>query len=94
METCADESLNSAEEHHWFAEHLVMRLSLRQEFLNLFGFPTRLVEFPIGRSYARCLLDCVKEASEGKYLEELARYLFLLIAGWVPTQNIYHYRGW
>jgi hypothetical protein len=38
------------------------------------------------------MLSRVEKNPEGEPLEELARYLMLLLAGWVPTKNVYHPR--
>jgi hypothetical protein len=92
MERCAEENLSNNQTHTLFAEHVVMQLSLRHEYSSLFSYPTSLVEFPIGRAYAAAMLSRVKEKPEGEPLEELARYLMLLLAGWVPTKNVYHAR--
>ena len=92
METCAEEDLSSNQTHTLFAEHVVMQLSLKHEYSSLFSYPTSLVEFPIGRAYAETMLSRVEEKPEGEPLEELARYLMLLLAGWVPTKNVYHPR--
>jgi hypothetical protein len=92
MERCAEENLSSNQTHTLFAEHVVMQLSLRHEYSNLFSYPTSLVEFPIGRAYAATMLSRVEKKPEGEPLEELARYLMLLLAGWVPTKNVYHAR--
>ncbi len=89
MKKCAEESLASAQLHSRYAEHLVMQLSLEPDFTHLFSHQTALIEFPIGRAYAATMLKRMKESSEGKTLEEFARYLMLLLAGWVPTENIY-----
>jgi hypothetical protein len=89
MERCARENLDGNEQHKLFAEHLVMQLSLEPEHTYLFARPTSLIEFPIGSAYTLAMVDVVKSNSEGKLLEELARYLVLLLAGWVPTKNVY-----
>ncbi len=89
MEECVEQNLSSNETHTLFAEHVVMQLSLRHEYSRLFSYPTSLVEFPIGRAYAATMLSRVEKQPEGKPLEELARYLMLLLAGWVPTKNVY-----
>ena len=92
METRAEEDLRSKQTHTLFAEHVVMQLSLKHEYSSLFSYPTSLVEFPIGRAYAETMLSRVEEEPAGEPLEELARYLMLLLAGWVPTKNVYHAR--
>jgi len=92
MERCAEGDLNSSQMHRLFAEHVVMQLSLRHEYSNLFSYPTSLVEFPIGRAYSATMLSRVEKEPKGEPLEELARYLMLLLAGWVPTKNVYHAR--
>jgi hypothetical protein len=38
------------------------------------------------------MLSRVEKKPEGEPLEELARYLMLLLAGWVPTKNVHHPR--
>jgi hypothetical protein len=92
MERCAEEDLASNEPHRSFSEHVVMQLSLVDEYSTLFSYPTSLVEFPIGRAYAETMLSRVEVRPEGEPLEELARYLMLLLAGWVPTKNLFHPR--
>ena len=92
MKKLSEKSLNSDQRHMWYAEHLVMQLSLRPEFSRLFAFPTLHVEFPIDRAYAEAMLTRVEKKADGKPLEELARYLMGLLAGWVPTSNVYHPR--
>lgn len=92
MQRCAEEDLSSNQTHTLFAEHVVMQLSLRHEYSSLFSYPTALVDFPIGRAYAATMLSRVEEEPAGEPLEELARYLILLRAGWVPTKNLYHPR--
>ena len=92
MERCAEENLSSNQTHTLFAEHVVMQLSLKHEYSSLFSYPTSLVEFPIGHAYAKIMRSRVEAKPEGEPLEELARYLMLLLAGWVPTKNVYHPR--
>jgi hypothetical protein len=92
MERCAEIDLKDSQSHTLFAEHVVMQLSLTNEYSNLFSFPTSLVEFPIGRAYSAIMLSRVENQPDGDPLEELARYLMLLITGWVPTKNVYHLR--
>jgi hypothetical protein len=92
MERYAEANLNSNQTHTLFAEHLVMQMSLKHEYSSLFSHPTSIVEFPIGGAYAATMLSRVQKKPEGEPLEELARYLILLLAGWVPTKNVYHVR--
>ncbi|MBN2392713.1 MAG: hypothetical protein JXR84_18425 [Anaerolineae bacterium] len=89
MERCAKMNLDSNEQHKLFAEHLVMQLSLEPEYSYLFSHPTSIVEFSIGSAYALTMIDVVNSSSAGEPMEELARYLMLLLAGWVPTKNVY-----
>ena len=74
------------ERHELFAEHLVTQLSLKPSCANLFSYPSMQLGFPIGRAYARNMLDRVnrrvstneqdsEEHYVGRYLEELVRYL-------------------
>lgn len=92
MRSCANDHVNPDRSYTYFAEHLVMLLSLESQHSHLFSHPTSLVEFPIGNAYAQTMIDVIEQSSEGTILEHLARYLILLIAGWVPTKNIYHWR--
>ena len=92
MEKCAERCLASNEPHAFFAEHVVMQLSLEPEFTHLFSHTTSLTDFPIGRAYAISMLVRIENTPEGRPLEELARYLIMLLAGWVPTKNLYHLR--
>jgi hypothetical protein len=95
MKTCRNKNAESGEPHTLFAEHLVMQLSLESEFAYLFSYPTLHSELPIGRAYAKHMLDRVnkknkKDRYEGAPLEEFVRYLVLLMSGWIPTKNTYH----
>jgi hypothetical protein len=66
-----------------------MQLSLEPDYAYLFSYPTSLTEFPIGSAYTLTMLSTIESGSEGKLLEELSRYLMLLLTGWVPTKNLY-----
>lgn len=92
MSECAQRNLAANRPHTYFAEHIVMQLSLRTDFSNLFSYATTLKEFQIGRAYASCMLARCEDSTEGTPLEEFARYLMLLLTGWVPTKNLYHSR--
>lgn len=92
MRSCANDHVNLDRAYTYFAEHLVMLLSLESQYSHLFSHPTSLVEFPIGHAYAQTMIDVIEHSSEGTIMEHFARYLILLIAGWVPTKNIYHWR--
>lgn len=89
---------NSNQPYTLFAEHLVMQLSLNQEFAYLFSYPSSQPEFSIGRAYAKTMLSRIEPNGpngnlEGKPLEDFVRYLVLLLSGWVPTENVYHNRS-
>ncbi len=106
MRQCANEIIKAGKRNELFAEHVVMRLSLKRECNHLFSYPTSLVEFPAGKAYLSSMIDAAKQpkkvelsesddrksSRDGRILENLARYLVLLLAGWVPTDNIYHNR--
>jgi len=92
MEQLAEKSLQSEELHTMFAEYLVMKLSLRPDFAHLFSYPTSLVDFPVDPGYAAAMYRRIEKNPSGEPLEEMARYLVLLLLGWVPTKNIYHKR--
>ena len=92
MESRTKHCLESEEPHTYFAEHVVMQLSLEPEYSHLFSHPTSLTDFPIGRAYAASMLARVENIPEGQPLEEFSRYLILLLTGWVPTKNLYHLR--
>ena len=87
---------NQDEPHTLFAEHLIMQLSLNHSFANLFIHHSAELEFLISRAYAKNMLSRVDQQNKGKYegkpLEELVRYLVLLMPGWIPTENTYHHR--
>jgi hypothetical protein len=96
-----DENSKSNEPHTLFAEHLVVQLSVEPKFAKLFSYPSSQSEFPIGRAYANTIIERINtkvtvgkdEKYLGSYLEEFARYLVLLMPGWVPTMNTYHPRS-
>jgi hypothetical protein len=92
MEHVADKCLKSKELHCLFAEHVVMLLSLHPGFASLFSHSTSLFEFPIDPGYAAALYKRVEKTPKGEPLEEMARYLILLLSGWIPTKNIYQHR--
>jgi hypothetical protein len=90
MLLCSQENMKSSALHKkLFAEHVVTQVSLKPEYAYLFSRHTSLVEFQISRSYTRSMIDIIEPSSDGAPLEELARYLLLLLAGWVPTMNRY-----
>jgi hypothetical protein len=88
MQARADEIISNKKGYELFAEHIVVQLSKEPKYSRLFSYPTSLTEFPIFRAYASAVIDIAKKSSSGKILEDLARYLVLLLAGWVPTDNI------
>jgi hypothetical protein len=92
MEQKVQESLQNQAVFGWFAEHIVVQLSHKPEYSRLFAYPTAIIEFPVGKAYARALLELVLSTSEGKPMERLARYLLLLLSGWVTTENKFYYR--
>ncbi len=82
-----------------YAEHAVVQFSKNPQHSHLFSHPTSLTEFPIGQAYARTVLDTIDELfqvpqdkminnEKGRLLEDLGRYLLLLLAGWVPISNM------
>lgn len=89
MEKITGDCLSSREPHKLYAEHIVMTLALIPKYLWLFSYPTTTTEFPICRSYAHAMLSRLENDTTGSALEELARYLILLLSGWVPSPNLY-----
>jgi hypothetical protein len=90
MRRCSHENLKSNPLYKkLFAEHIVTQVSLKPEYAYLFSRPTSLVEFQISRAYVQSMIELIEPSSDGGRLEELARYLLLLLAGWVPTMNRY-----
>jgi hypothetical protein len=77
-----------------FAEDVVRRFALeKRKFADLFAVETSLNEFPLSPAYFSSLYNRVNSehpntTSQGKALEDLASYIFLLIPGWVPRQNV------
>ena len=88
----ANEIISNRKGYELFAEHIIVQLSKEPKYSRLFSYPTSLTEFPICRAYVSTMIDIAKTSSSGKILEDLARYLVLLLAGWIPTDNTYHNR--
>jgi hypothetical protein len=96
MKKRKDQNSKGNEPHTLFAEHLVMQLSLEPTYAHLFSYNTSNPNYPIGHAYAQSMLFRVDQQIAEKYtgrpLEEFARYLVLLMPGWIPTENTYHHR--
>lgn len=78
------------------AEGMIIRLALSDFSLeHLFSRPSSCREFPASLPYLKALWNRVlvsrnstKNTEKGSSLETLAKYLFLLVPGWVPRRNV------
>src|SRR5581483_8793509 len=100
LEDCAQENLRSIEtpqvkdwsQPHGFPEDLVLRFVLKnREIASRIAQESSVNEFPLCPAYLKSLiggLDTGIATKKGKWLEELACYLFLLIPGCIPIRNV------
>jgi hypothetical protein len=103
LDYLAEECRNEAEANGWdspsgFAEEVLRRFAKNDKYGRaVFQRLSGTEEFHLTRPYLGVLLDYMKHApdnsSKGKRLEDVAFYLFSLLPGCAPRQNLYDLAG-